>query len=788
MVKAIHIKLLRDLLHLKGQAIAIGMVMACGVATFVMSLSMLESLTVTLNTYYEQNRFAEVFAHLKRAPLSLVDRIAELDGVGYVQPRIVERVALDMPDMIEPASGQIISLPATPSDGLNLLHLRAGRFPEGRRSREVLVSQRFAEGHDLHPGDTVDAVLNGRLETLRVVGVALSPEHIYLISPGGMLPEKMRFGVFWMARDEMEAAFDMDGAFNDLIISLMPGANPAEVIDRVDALTEPFGGLGAHDRSDQVSNQFVENELQQLRGMTVIMPTIFLGVAAFLLHIVLLRMIATQREQIAALKALGYTAREIGAHYLSFVMLITVLAVIVGSLAGAWMGRGLTAIYIEFYDFPSFHYTLRPRVLVFGFLVSTAAATIGVFHALRSAMRLPPAEAMRPQAPPSFRPTILERLGLHRAVPSAVRMILRQLERQPIKTSMSILGVALATAVMVLGSFSEDAIHYLLDFQFNRVQRFDVDVVLADQTDDTALSTLLHMPGVQMVEPYRSLAVRVRKGHIERQIGIIGLMERDGLHQLIDLSGRPVALPEHGIVLSTVLADLLGVGIGDSITVKVMQCRRPTFTTEVTGVMDDFAGLTAYMHLAAMNRLMQEEHSIGGAYLSVDAASINELYRELHNTPRVVAVNVKEATELNFRDTIARQMELMRPFLIGFSVVIAFGVVYNGARISLSERSRDLATLRVLGMTRREITMIQLGELAIITGLAIPIGLGLGYLLAWWTSIATASELMRIPFIIEPATFALAALVVAGASIVSGLVVQRRLRELDLVAVLKARE
>ncbi|MCA9296565.1 MAG: FtsX-like permease family protein, partial [Phycisphaerales bacterium] len=441
-----------------------------------------------------------------------------------------------------------------------------------------------------------------------------------------------------------------------------------------------------------------------------------------------------------------------------------------------------------FYDFPFLAYTLKPHVLVLGFFVSATAATVGVIHALRSAMRLPPAEAMRPQAPPSFRPTILERLGLHRLVPSAVRMILRQLERQPIKTALSILGVAMATAVMVLGSFSEDAIHYLVEFQFNRVQQFDVDVILADQTDDTALSTFRNMPGVLVVEPYRSLAVRIRNGHIERQIGVIGLTERDGLYQLLDLRGSPVVLPEHGIVLSTILADLLGVGVGDSITVKVMQGRRPTFTTEVAGVMDDFSGLTAYMHLDTMNRLMQEEHTIGGAYMSVDSASIDALYRELHETPRVVAVNVKAATETNFRETIARQMELMRPFLIGFSVVIAFGVVYNSARISLSERSRDLATLRVLGMTRREISLIQLGELAIVTGLAIPIGLILGYLLAWWTSIATATELMRIPFIIDPATFALAALVVAGASVVSGYVVLQRLRELDLVSVLKARE
>ena len=781
-------KLLRDLAYRKGQALAIGLVMACGVATFVMSLSMLDSLTGTLNAYYEQHRFAHVFAHLERAPISLSDRISAITGVGHVQTRVVERITLEMPDMVEPASGHVVSLSRRNNDGLNLPYLREGRFPVGQRSREVLVSQRFADAHRLHPGDTVQAILNGSLESLRVVGIALSPEYIYLISPGSVLPQRKQFGVFWMGREEMEAAFDMEGAFNDLVISLMPGAREQEVIARVDQLTERYGGLGAYNRDDQVSNKFLDNEINELRGMTLIVPLIFLSVAAFLLNIVMSRIITIQREQIAALKALGYTRREIGLHYLCFVMMITVLSVIAGSVAGAWMGRGLTSVYTEFFDFPSFRYTLHPRVLVFGFLASSLSAVAGVFFALRSAMRLPPAEAMRPQAPPSFRPTFLERIGLHAIVPVAVRMTLRQLERQPFKTAISVLGIALATAIVVVGSFSEDAVHHLLEFQFNRVQRYDIDVVLADQTDEAALSTIRHMGGVRAAEPYRIVAARIRNGHVDRRIGINGLDGGDGLYKLLDVGGAAVQLPKDGIVLSSVLADVLRVGVGDEITVEVMQGRRPTFRAQVSSLIDDFSGLAVYMHLNTLNRLMGEVDTIGGAYLLADAEQTDELYRDLHHAPRVVAVNVKSATVQNFRDTIARQVGLMRPFLIGFAVVIAFGVIYNSARISLSERSRDLATLRVLGMTRSEVSFIQLGELAIVSGVAIPIGLGLGYLMAWWTSVATASELFRIPFIIHSSTFARAVIVVAVAAVASGIIVQRRLSNLDLVSVLKARE
>ncbi|MFG0326640.1 MAG: ABC transporter permease [Phycisphaerales bacterium JB037] len=787
-MRALHRKLLRDLAHLRGQGIAIGLVMMCGVATFVMSVSMLDSLKGTIDAYYERSRFAQVFAHLERAPLRLVERIAAIPGVAYAQPRIVERVLLDMPGLAEPASGRIVSIPDDPRAGLNLVHLRTGRYPSRASAHEVLVSQRFAEAHGLLPGDSVRAVLNGRMESLRVVGTALSPEFVYLISPGGVLPQRDRFGVLWMHRDEMEAAFDMDGAFNDLLLSLAPGANREEVIDRVDALTERYGGLGAYGREDQSSNEFLENEIRELRGMALIVPTIFLGVSAFLLNIALSRLVDTQREQIATLKAIGYSTREIGVHYLGFALVITVLAAAAGSLVGSLMGQGLTGIYIEFFDFPTFEYVLRWRVVLLAVLVSGGSSLLGVAQAVRSAVGLPPAEAMRPKAPPSFRPTVLERLGLHRVVRVETRMVLRQLERAPFRTGLSIAGIALATAVLVVGSFGADSFQFLLDHQFNRVQRYDIDVALMPQTDGAALSSIAGLAGVRRAEPYRGVAVRLRNGHLERRLGIIGLERGDGLFHLIDLRGDPVELPQRGLVLATVLGEVLGVEVGDRVRVEVLEGRRPVFETRVAGFIDTMSGLSAYMHLDELNRRMREPDAVSGAYLQADSAHIEELYAELNEAPRVLAVNVKSAVVENFRETIQRNIDLARPFMVGFSMVIAFGVVYNSARISLAERGRDLATLRVLGFTRREVSAIQLGELAILTIVAIPIGLVAGWGLAWYTAHASASELIRIPFVIHPSTLAFAGVVIAVASLVSGLIVRGRLDRLDMVSVLKSRE
>jgi putative ABC transport system permease protein len=787
-VRALHRKLLRGLWRLKEQAGAIALVMACGIATFVMSLSMIDSLQRALDAYYERHRFAHVFAHATRVPRSLEPRLRDIPGVASVETRIVEGALLDLPGVREPANARIVSLPPDQRVALNAVHLRAGRLPQGRDQREVLVNDRFAHARGLLPGDTVNAILDGRRETLRIVGLALSPEFVYLIPPGGLLPEHDRFAVFWMGRDEMEAAFDMDGAFNDVLVRSMPAAREHDIIDAVDELLAPFGGLGAHGRDHQPSHQFLQNELDELRGMTLVVPVIFLAVSAFLLNLVLGRLIDTQRQQIAALRALGYRAREIAGHYLRFTLAIGVVAATIGVALGAWMGVGLTNLYADFFNFPRFEYHLAPRVAAVGLVIGPVAGALAVAIALRRAARLPPAEAMRPPTPTAYRPTLLERLGVHRLMPVWLRMVVRHLERRPVKTALSALGVALAAAILVVGSYTEDATDYLLDFQFNRVQQRDLEIVLADRTDRDVLADARNLPGVLAAEPSRTIGVRLSNGRRSERTGLMGLARDDGMHSLRSMYGRRVELPDRGVVLSRTLADALALRAGDRVTVEALEGRRPVFETTVAGLIDDFSGLAAYVRLDELNRRMSEPGVVGNVFVRIDPARLDAFYRRIKQTPAVVQVNVVAATERSFRETIAENLRLMRTFLIGFSAVIAFGVIYNGARVSLSERSRDLGTMRVVGFTKREVAAMQLAELAMITALGLPLGLALGYALSRLAADASASELFRMPFIIHRSTFGMAVLIVLVATLLSAVAIARRVRRLDMLAVLKSRE
>ncbi|HSH17447.1 MAG TPA: ABC transporter permease, partial [Verrucomicrobiae bacterium] len=520
---AIDRKLLRDLWAMKTQALAVALVMASGVATFVMSRSTVTSLNEARDRYYTQHRFAEVFTHLKRAPNSLVTRIAEIPGVAAVQSRVVVDVTLDVPGLLEPAVGRIISLSDHPARELNTLHLRNGRFPEPGRVGEVLVNEAFAEAHGFGPGDTVRAIINGHLQTLRFTGIALSPEYIFQVRPSEIIPDDKRFGVFWMRDDELAPAHGLEGAFNDVSLTLLHGASMPEVLRRLDTLTEPYGGTGAYARKDQVSHQRVSDELTQLQAMATIPPFIFLSVTAFLLNVVISRLVQTQREQIAVLKAFGYTRGEIGSHYLKLVLGLVVTGVTLGIGAGAWLGNGLAHLYTLYFRFPELTFRLDLREVSFAVVIAAGASLLGVRGALLRAMRLPPAEAMRPEPPADFRPTLVERLGLQRFFSQVARMVLRQLERKPFKAALSSLGIALAIGVLVLGSFVNDVVDYVLTFQFFKMQRHDMSIAFVEPTTSTVLHELNALPGVLAAEGFRSVPVRIRRAQHTRRVGVMGL-------------------------------------------------------------------------------------------------------------------------------------------------------------------------------------------------------------------------------------------------------------------------
>jgi putative ABC transport system permease protein len=787
-VRALDRKLLRDLWQMKGQSAAIGAVVAAGVAMFVMYLSNFESLQRTRANYYQTARFADVFAMLKRAPSSLERRIAGIPGVDVVATRVVADVTLDVPGMSEPGTGRLISLPERGRPPLNDVYLRRGRWIDPTRADEVLASEMFVDAHGFQPGDQVAAIINGRRRSLTIVGVALSPEYVYAIRPGELVPDKRQFGIFWMGRRALASAFNMEGGFNDVSLLLSRGASVPEVIAQLDRLIAPYGGLGAIPRSLQVSEWTLDNELRQLQTFGFLVPLIFLGVAAFILNVALARALALQRQQIAALKALGYSNAELAWHYIKWALVIAGMGAVAGVAIGAWLGSALTGLYNQFFRFPFLDYDLSATIAVAALGGSLVVGALGAQSAVRRAVRIPPAEAMRPEPPALYRQSVLEHPWRRFRPTLVTRMILRNLERQPIRTFVSVLGVAFAVAVLFVGLAFIDVMDILIHQQFDLVMRQDATLNFVEPRSGRAAYEIERLPGVMDMEPMRNVPVRLRSGNRSRTLAITGLPPTPHLNRIVDRDGRTLSLPENGLVLSKMLGDILGVQAGDSLQVEVLEGARPVRDVLVSGMVDDSMGLQAYMQLDAVREMMREGATLSGAAVTLDPSAVEEFYSTVKVIPAVAGVSLRQVMLQNFRETMAENMNVQIFFNVIFAGIIAFGVVYNAARVSLSERERELASLRVLGFTRAEISLILLGELSVVTVAALPIGALIGYTLGELIMAGFNNEVYRLSFTVKAPTIAWSFLIVIAAAFISGLVVRRRLDALDLVGVLKTRE
>jgi putative ABC transport system permease protein len=781
-------KLWRDMSALRGQIISIALVVAAGISVFVASISTYDSLLSGRDRFYETARFPQVFVTLKRAPLAILSTLQNIPGIAAIEPRIVRDVIVDWPGSLLPVSARIVSLTHSGDESLSRLYIRRGEAPQPNDSHSAAISEAFAEANTVAPGDAIRVLLNGKMQTFHISGVALSPEFVYAVKPGVPVPDDRFFAVLWVDRSAAEAAFDMKGAFNDLAVSLAPRADPKAVIAELDRLLDPYGSIGAIERRDQPSNRFLEDELNQQKVMSITIPVIFFGVASFLLNAALGRQVAAQREQIAALKALGFPNAPLVIHYLKLVAIVVLFGSALGTVGGIAFGKAMIASYRGFFRLPDLTFALTPWSILAGIGASFAAASLGVATALRRVVGMAPAVAMRPAPPLRFRRLLLERLAPRRMMSPSRMMVLRNLAGRPVRAFLTTLAMALAVPMVVLGLFWRDAIDRMIDIQFNLVERGNATITFPHPLDRRIVADLRREPGIFAAEGERFVPVRMRAANRSYLTSVIGLPSGGELRRPHDAALRPIEIAPEGITLSRPLAARLGLSVGDQMTVEVMEGKRRRADVPVSAIVDEVLGMTSYMDLDALNRLTGEGNVISAAALYVDSGALHDLSQRLKTLPVIESVSMKAYTLTSFLDKIGNLVLVSAGILTAIAVIIASGVVYNSARIGLQERAWELASLRVLGFTRAEVSRILFGEFLIEIVLAIPVGILLSQGIVELISRFHSNESFQIPGVIDARTFTAACLVVITAAASSAWLVRRRIDRLDLVSVLKTRD
>ncbi len=782
------LKLLRDLRGMKGQTLATAFVMACGFAMMVITGALHTSLETVRDKHYRETSFADVFCELKRAPVYMEPVIAGVEGVALVETGVKGAGVLDLPGFREPVSCLVNSLPAGRPRRLNGIVLKSGRMPDDGGRDEAVVNEAFAKAHGFQLGDLLEATIHGMRRRLRICGIAISPEHVIEIPPGGLLPDPMRFAIMWMTERDLSRALGLSGAFNTLAVRLSPGASVEDVKAEIDRLLLPYGGLSAFDRTRHGPARLLDDEIEQLKSFGVIFPLIFLGVAAFMTSASLTRLVKLQREQIAQLKAFGYSSFAAAVHYMKFAVVPLALATLLSGVMGIWGASAMLPFYQGVFNLPALTMRLDWGALMPAMIASLLVAFLGVIGAVRHAASLPPAEAMRPEPPVDYAPSFIEKLGVHGLVSPSCRIALRNLERRPWQSFFSVLGLALAASIPVFPGVMADGLDYLVDFQWGMSRRQDATVMFVEPLGAEALPALMRIPGVMDCEPFRTVPVLMRNGHAERSVAVTGLPAEQRYSRILDAKGELVHLPGTGLLLSAALAEALGVSPGDRVLVDVREGSRPNLEAVVAGLVTDYSGMAAYMEIDELRRLLGERGTSSGAYLRVDDSRMDEFWRSVKGAPAIASVYAAASERESFIRTTVEMVGVQQAVYYFFSLVVAFGVIYNGARVALSERARSLATLRVLGFTRREATLILLTELGLLTLFATGPGLLLGTWLSKLILDSANTEAMRLPYILHAKTYVITVLNVLFSTLCSFAAVHAKIVKLDMLSALKSAE
>jgi putative ABC transport system permease protein len=781
-------KLLRDIWRMRMHAAGVVMVLGCGLAMFIMAVGMRESLARTRADYYAEQRMADLGVSLVRAPDRLAAALAAAPGVETVETRIAGYALLDLTRIEEPASARLVSLPSQGRPRINDLILTRGRWPDPARVDEALVNDAFAVALKLQVGAAISATIHGRRQSLRIVGFANSPEFVFVAAPGELFPQPERFGVIWMGREGLARAYDLDGAFNEAVFRLARGANVTKTKRAIDDILRPYGSAGAYGRDRMISDRYLSEELKQLATMAAFLPTFFLVVAAFLVNIALGRVIATERSNIGLLKAFGYSDAAVAWHYAKSALLFAAMGVIVGSVAGIGFGRAIANLYRVYYHFPRLDFSVSPATFGWACLAGFGAASVGAIGAVLRSARLAPAAALAPPRPAAFRQAGGALAGLSARLDAKSRIILRRIVRFPRRAATTTFGISLAIALLVVSRTFPAVMDYILEVHFSRANRQDVTLTLAEPQEIGILHEIDRLPGVVYAEPFRAEEVILEHGRRRVEEAIFGIPQATRLNRLIGASGAVVTPPPSGIFLARALAQKLDAGPGDELVVEETRGQRIKTKVRVAGVVEPMVGASAYMALDDLTRLVREPGRISGAHLMLDDARYGPFNRAIKATPMLAGASYLRLAERSMRQGMARSVGVMNVIYGLFAAIMAGGVAFSAARVTLAEQERDLATLRVLGFTRLEVSYVLVGELAALALFAAPIGCLLGTGLGMWLMRLFETDMYAFPYVFNPPGYAYAVSFTLACVMAAALLVRRSVDRLDMVGVLKARD
>lgn len=793
MVSVLSRKLGRDLLDARGTLFAIIVVVFAGVACFVGMASVYRNLNDARVRFYRDCRMADFWVDLKKAPLPAAQRLLDVDGIADVEPRITALATLDLESEARPVNALFISRPVEARHVINDFVLVRGSRLSGSPDNEAVVTEAFARAHHINPGDTIHALLNNRRQELLVVGIGVASEFTYLIAPGGIIPDPESFGVVYINQRFAEDVLDYDGACNQIVGLLAPGADAAmgRILDEAERRLDAYGVFTTTALKDQSSHQILSDELAQLRASSVILPGVFLAIAALVLNILMSRLVEQQRVVIGTLKALGYTNHELLWHYLAFALAIGLIGSLLGVAGGFGLAQGMTVMYRQYFEFPSLQNHPVPWLYAISIVVGMGFAAIGALRSLRVILRLPPAQAMRRNPPVQGGAIALERARrLWRKLGFRWQMALRSVWRHPWRTGAGVFAATMAASLLFTTFYFMHSMDFLVRFQFDEVLTSDMDLAFDDEQNHAALLEARDLSGVEHAEPLFNVACEFVHGYRTKRAGITGVSPNALLTVPRWRDGTPAPIPGSGLLMSRALANMLGVETGDELTVVPIKGLREPHRVRVARIIDGFVGMATYADIGWLSHLVGEASGVSGVQLKIarDPALRRALLGEIRQLPNVQTVNDTRQMRRKLQTILLDAMRYSVVTLIALAGVMSFGSILTASLIAISERRREIATLIAMGHDKARVGGIFLRESLVINVVGALLGLPLGWWFSVWLVKYNSREAYRLPEVTSPQSAALTLVLAIAFTLTAHMIVQRSVNRLDWLEALNAKE
>lgn len=783
----------RDILENKGVYFACVVVITIGLMVFTSMSVVVESMDRAQKEFYSETHFGDGFISVTGYPENKVNSLTFLPGIDQAEGRIVKDVRLLDQKQDSNRYLRMVSINMTDTPKINQLRLIKGHLPSDNQP-EILVDPKFLAANHLVLGDSITANLDGRQVTFFITGTAQSPEFIYIMKNAqDFYPSPEEFGIAYVPLSSLKALVKEKGQVNDLVVTLQSGVDFESVKDSLQAQLKPYGVKSIVPRKDQPSNAILNSEIKQIRTMAKTLPVVFLGVAAIILYTMLRRIIEQQRIAIGTLKAFGFTDREVILHYLTYPLVIGTTGGLIGGLSGVALSFPLTTMYKEFFALPGLKSEFSVKYLLIGLFLSLFFSVLSGVKGSLDILRLEPAQAMRPPAPVTASKTQIEKITwFWQNISAQAQMGIRDVFRSPTRSLFNILGIAVVFSLMTVSWSMQNMTKLLTVVQLEQVQTYDVKIQLS-QPASTRLTqqAVAHEAGVSRVEPLLEVPATLKNDWLKKEVALMGLSEDSTLYNILDKSGVRLEVPDHGVLLSEHLANSLKVKAGDFIYVE-SPLRRETLDEKgenllVKGVVPQYVGLNAFMAEKELQRFLRQGEISTSMLVKMDQAEVGQLKSKYRNASNVSSIESLKDTG----DKIRKMMDSygFTTWLLAIMGGIAgFALIYNSSIISLSERKRELASLRVLGMTPREVLRVITSEQWTLYIFGILLGIPMAYGLSLSMAQSMSNDMYSLPAGLPP----MALLGAAAGTAFSVLIAQSRayykIKSLPYVEILATRD